>query len=325
MSRASKPPALPADREPMGVPLSCPSAFAHGATADKSGPLSHRMGEGRGEGRFMERTRRPRLALGATAAVLYAFLYAPVVVVMVFSFNAARHGVTWQGFTFDWYRALFADPLVLNAARNTLLLGVGSATVATILGTLLAFGLSRYSFPGQRLFTRLLEVPVFIPDIVMAAAMLLAYAVVRRWTGLFELGLGTMLLAHVTFQLPFVTIVVRARLAGLDPALTEAAHDLGANGWRAFWHVTFPLVLPGVLAGGLLAFTLSLDDFVVSFFTSGPGSTTLPIHIYASVKRGVTPEINALATLLVLAAVLGTVGVALLQRRQRASLAPHRH
>lgn len=258
-----------------------------------------------------------RLGLGATATVLYAFLYVPVAVVMVFSFNAARHGVTWTGFTLDWYRALFADPLVLGAAKNTLLLGVGSATVATVLGTLLAFGLSRYSFPGQRLFVRLLEVPVFIPDIVMAAAMLLGYAMLRRWTGLFELGLGTMLVAHVTFQIPFVAIVVRVRLAGLDPALEEAAHDLGANGWRAFWHVTFPLVLPGVLAGGLLAFTLSLDDFVVSFFTSGPGSTTLPIHIYSSVKRGVTPEINALATLLVLAAVVGTVGVALLHRRQR--------
>lgn len=249
--------------------------------------------------------------------MLYAFLYAPIAVVMVFSFNAARHGVGWRGFTLDWYRALFADPQVLSAAKNTLLLGVGSATMAAAIGTLLAFGLSRYAFPGQRLFARLLEVPVFIPDIVMAAAMLLAYALARRWTGLFELGLGTMLVAHVTFQIPFVTIVVQARLAGLDPALVEAAHDLGANGWRAFWHVTFPLVLPGVLAGGLLAFTLSLDDFVVSFFTSGPGSTTLPIHIYASVKRGVTPEINALATLLVLAAVLGTVGVALLQGRRR--------
>jgi len=300
----------------MGVSLSRPRGTLSPA---RSG------GEGRGEGgRLTGRTRRPRVVLGATAAVLYAFLYAPLAVVMVFSFNAARHGVAWQGFTFDWYRALLADPLVLNAAKNTLLLGAGSATAATILGTLLAFGLSRYSFPGQRLFARLLEVPVFLPDIVMAAAMLLGYAVVRRWTGLFELGLGTMLLAHVTFQIPFVTIVVRSRLAGLDPALLEAAHDLGANSRQAFWHVTLPLALPGVLAGGLLAFTLSLDDFVVSFFTSGPGATTLPIHIYSSVKRGVTPEINALATLLVLASVLAILGVALLHRRPRASLTPSR-
>lgn len=263
----------------------------------------------------------PSFALGLAATALYGFLYAPLVVVIVFSFNAARHGVAWEGFTWGWYRALWNDPLVLRAAGNTLLLGVGSALTATALGTLLAFGLARYPVPGQRVCMRLLQVPVFIPDVVMAAAMLLAYALARRWTGLFELGLGTMWLAHVTFELPFVAIVVRARLAGLDPAWFEAAQDLGANAWRAFWHVTFPLALPGILAGGLLAFTLSLDDFVVSFFTSGPGSTTLPIHIYASVKRGVTPEINALATLLVLASVLATLGLFLLQRRQRGSLA----
>ncbi len=267
---------------------------------------------------------RGRLLLGCLAVGCYALLYAPIVVVVVFSFNAARHGVGWQGFTLDWYRALLHDPLVLKAAWNTLRLGVTSAAMATLLGTLLAFGLSRYAFPGQRLFTRMLQVPVFIPDVVMAAAMLLAYATVRRFTGLLELGPGTMWLAHVTFQIPFVTIVVRARLAGLDPALTEAAHDLGANGWRAFRHVTLPLALPGVLAGALLAFTLSLDDFVVSFFTSGPGSTTLPIYIYSSVKRGVTPEVNALAALLVLASVLATVGVLLLQGRRGASLESHR-
>lgn len=265
----------------------------------------------------MNRRPRARLPLGLGAAALYAFLYAPIAVIVVFSFNAARHGVRWEGFTLDWYRQLLHDDAIRSAARNTLVLGLASTALSTVLGTLLAFGLGRGPFRGQVAVQRLLQVPVFIPDVVMAAAMLLFYSLVRQGLGLLELGLGTMILSHVTFQIPFVALVVRARLAGLDPALEEAARDLGADGWQAFRRVTLPLILPGIAAGALLAFTLSLDDFVVSFFTSGPGSSTLPILIYSSVKRGVTPEINALATLIVLASVLATVGVTLLQGRQR--------
>lgn len=261
--------------------------------------------------------RRFRLPLGLSAGALYLFLYAPIAVVIVFSFNASRHGVAWKGFTTHWYRELLSNELALTAAKNTLVLGALSTVIATVLGTLLAYGLSRGAVPGQQWINRLLQVPVFIPDIVLAAAMLLFYSLARQWLGLFELGLGTMVVAHVTFQIPFVAIVVRARLAGLDPALEEAARDLGADAWQSFRRVTLPLILPGVLAAGMLAFTLSLDDFVVSFFTSGPGSTTLPIYIYSSVKRGVTPEINALATLIVVASLLATLSVILLQRRQR--------
>jgi spermidine/putrescine transport system permease protein len=261
--------------------------------------------------------RRFRWPLGLGAGMLYVFLYAPIAVVIVFSFNAARHGVAWKGFTLQWYRDLLGNELALTAAKNTLLLGALSTVIATVLGTFLAFGLSRGAVPGQRWIQRLLQVPVFIPDIVLAAAMLLFYSLARQSFGLFELGLGTMVVAHVTFQIPFVAIVVRARLAGLDPALDEAARDLGSDAWQSFRRVTLPLILPGVLAAGMLAFTLSLDDFVVSFFTSGPGSTTLPILIYSSVKRGVTPEINALATLIVAASLLATLSVVLLQRRQR--------
>lgn len=261
--------------------------------------------------------RRFRLPLGLSAGALYLFLYAPIAVVIVFSFNASRHGVAWKGFTTHWYRELLSNELALTAAKNTLVLGALSTVIATVLGTLLAYGLSRGAVPGQQWINRLLQVPVFIPDIVLAAAMLLFYSLARQWLGLFELGLGTMVVAHVTFQIPFVAIVVRARLAGLDPALEEAARDLGADAWQSFRRVTLPLILPGVLAAGMLAFTLSLDDFVVSFFTSGPGSTTLPIYIYSSVKRGVTPEINALATLIVVASLLATLSVILLQCRQR--------
>jgi spermidine/putrescine transport system permease protein len=261
---------------------------------------------------------RSRL-LTPAALVLYVFLYAPIAVVIVFSFNAAAHGAGWGGFTLEWYRKLFANRAVWSAGLNTVLLAVISTAIATVLGTLLGYGLSRYRFPGQRAFAQLLQVPVFIPDIVLAVSLLLAFAILREQLAFFAPGLTTMVLGHVTFQIPFVAVVIRARLAGLDPALEEAAHDLGANSFQTFWRVTFPLMLPGVLAGGMLAFTLSLDDFVVSFFTSGPGSTTLPILIYSSVKRGLTPDINALSTLIVLASVLGTVAVLGLQRFRRAA------
>jgi spermidine/putrescine transport system permease protein len=256
--------------------------------------------------------------LWVSSLFLYAFMYAPIVVVIVFSFNAAKHGGPWRGFTTEWYARLLNSPEKIAAAENTLVLGVISTAVATALGTLLGYGLSRYRFPGKKLFSLLMYIPVVIPDIVMAVAMLSFYAAVRDWLGLFQLGMTTMIIAHITFQIPFVAIVVRSRLAGMDPAIEEAAYDLGAGAWQTFWHVTFPLMLPGVLAGAMLAFTLSLDDFVVSFFTTGPGATTLPILIYASVKRGITPDINALSTLIVLASVIGTVGAALLYRPRQA-------
>lgn len=257
--------------------------------------------------------------LSVGAALLYAFIYAPIVMVVAFSFNAARHGASWKGFTLGWYRTLLDNELALQAAKNTLLLAVSSTAISTLLGTALGYALSRYRFPLRHLWSRLLYLPIFIPDIVMAAALLLFYAMVREWIGIFELGMTTMMLAHVTFQIPFVAIVVRSRMAGLDPSLEEAAHDLGADAWQTFWRVTLPLITPGILAGAMLAFTLSLDDFVVSFFTSGPGATTLPILIYSSVKRGVTPDINALSTLIIVASVLATVSVTLLRRSRTVS------
>lgn len=264
----------------------------------------------------MRPSRSLQTALLVLAILLYGFIYAPLAVVVVFSFNTARHGIHWEGFTVDWYRLLLQNDLAMGAAANTLWLGVTSTLVATALGTMLGYGLARCRVPGQALLVRSLHVPVFIPDIVMAAALLLFFALVRQWFGLFAFGMQTMIVAHVTFQIPFVAIVVRARLAGLDPVLAEAARDLGASRWQAFRYVTFPLMLPGILAGALLAFTLSLDDFVVSFFTSGPGSTTLPIYIYASAKRGLTPDTHALATLLLVVSVLAAVSVTLLQRRR---------
>lgn len=258
--------------------------------------------------------KRPSLPLWITASLLYAFLYAPIVVVIVFSFNAARYGGPWQGFTTQWYASLLDSEEKLAAARNTFVLGFASTAISTVLGSLLGLGLNRYRFPGKKVFAWLMYIPVVIPDIVMAVAMLLFYGMVRDWLGLFELGMSTMIVSHVTFQIPFVAIVVRSRLVGMDPAVEEAARDLGASSWQTFRHVTLPMILPGVMAGAMLAFTLSLDDFVVSFFTSGPGSTTLPILIYSSVKRGITPDINALSTLIVVVSIVGTLLMAFLER-----------
>jgi len=259
----------------------------------------------------------PSFRLSALAVLLYAFIYAPILVVIVYSFNAARFGAGWTGFTSHWYEVLFENSQAFSAAKNTAIVGALSTLLATALGTSLAIGLTRYCFAGKAWVNRLLYVPVFIPDIVMAVALLLFYSLARQWFGLFDLGIATMVLAHVTFQIPFVTIVVRARLAGLDPALEEAARDLGASELQTFWHITFPLIAPGIAAAAMLAFTLSLDDFVVSFFTSGPGSTTLPILIYSSVKRGITPDINALSSLIIVVSVLATIVAMRLQRSRK--------
>ncbi|MEZ5312382.1 MAG: ABC transporter permease [Thermoanaerobaculia bacterium] len=258
--------------------------------------------------------KRIPLPLWIVSGFLYLFLYAPIAVVVVYSFNAARHGGPWRGFTTQWYPAILQNADKLDAAKNTIVLGVVSTLIATLFGTLLGFGLSRYRFRGKKLFSFLMYIPVVIPDIVMAVALLMFYAFVRDRWGLFQLGMTTMILSHVTFQIPFVAIVVRSRLVGMDAAIEEAAHDLGATSWQTFLHVTLPMILPAVVAGGMLAFTLSLDDFVVSFFTTGPGSTTLPILIYSSVKRGITPDINALSTLIVLVSILATLAGLLFQK-----------
>jgi spermidine/putrescine transport system permease protein len=258
---------------------------------------------------------RFRFLLLLISATLYVFLYAPIGVVILQSFNTAKHGVEWRGFTTNWYGILAHNDLALHATGVTVALATISTVVSTTLGTLLALGLTRKKFLGMHLVELSLQTVIVVPDIVMAIGLLMFYSVVRNYLGIFEPGLLTMTLAHVTFQIPFVTLVVRARLAGIDPSLAEAAHDLGASGWQTFRHVVLPLTWPGILAGALLAFTFSLDDFVVSFFTTGAGATTLPILIYSSVKRGVTPDINALSTVMVMVSVVATVVVMLLQGR----------
>ena len=244
------------------------------------------------------------------------FLYLPIAVIVVLSFNESKYGVAWHGFTFKWYRQLLEHTRIHPYVWNSLIVATVSTFVSTVLGTLLALGLARFRFSGRGGLLFLLYVPVVIPDVVMGVSLLLFFAWVQRLFGTLHLGLTTVILGHVSFQVAYVTLVVKSRLAGLDPSLDEAAADLGAAGWTRFWRITFPLIAPGVAAGALLAFTLSLDDFVITFFTAGPGATTLPVYIFSSVKRGVTPEIHALSTLMILITTLALIAVQRVQARR---------
>lgn len=258
-----------------------------------------------------------RLFNRAIALSLLIFLYLPLAVIVVYSFNDSRHSSQWTGFTTKWYAALPNNSVAMAALKNSLIVAAVSCAISTTLGTLLGYGLARR--PSTRALS-FLHLQICLPDIVQAVALLLFFSIVHKFLNVLELGLGTMILAHVTFQLPFVALVVRARAATVDPVWREAARDLGATPLQTFLHVTLPLLGPGILAAAMLAFTLSLDDFVVSFFTGGAGSTTLPVLIYSSVKRGITPEIHALSTLLILVAAAATIGVTLLQKSPTLSL-----
>lgn len=233
-------------------------------------------------------------------AVGVALLYLPLLAVAVLSFNRSRFGVAWQGFTIDWYTRVLHNDVVLRSAWNTLLLAVGSTALSTILGTMLALGVARSRWPRrvEDAFAALIHLPIVTPDIIFAAALVVAFRALRAMTGLFELGLVTMIIAHVTFQISFVALVVRARLETIEPEIEEAARDLYAGTFDVVRKILLPLIWPGIVAGALLAFTLSLDDFVISFFTSGPDSVTLPIYIFSSLKRGISPEIHAISTII---------------------------
>lgn len=237
-----------------------------------------------------------RHVMNAHALMSYIFLYAPILILVVFSFNASKFAsATWKGFTFDWYVQLFHNEAIGTALRNSLYISVSSTILATIFGTMVALAMERYSFKGKLVFDSLLYLPIIIPDIAMAVMLLLFFVLSK-----IPLGRITVIISHIAFNISFVAIVVRARLAQFDRSLEEAAQDLYANEWKTFQKVTLPILMPGILGGALLAFTLSLDDFVITFFTSGPGATTLPLRIYSMVKLGVTPEINALSAIMIL-------------------------
>lgn len=231
-------------------------------------------------------------ALWSIAIATYAFLYLPLIIVVIYSFNDSRLNAEWVGFTLNWYQVLFADEPMLTAARNTLIIGAITSVCATVLGTLAGLAMHRYKL---RLLPVLVLTPIAIPEILMGLSLLVFFVTLN-----FTLGFVSITLAHIAFCVGFVAIVVRARLAGMDNALIEAARDLGATPLQAFRLVTLPLIMPGIVAGALMAFTLSIDDFVITYFTAGAGASTLPLQIYSMLKIAVTPEVNAISTLLML-------------------------
>ncbi|HEX5819641.1 MAG TPA: ABC transporter permease [Gemmatimonadales bacterium] len=240
-------------------------------------------------------TRRLPGSTAWIAALTYAFLHLPLVVLMVFSFNRSRFSVQWKGFTLDWFARLAHRPDVLRALRLSVVVGLTSTAIATILGTLLAVALARYALRGRRVYEGLLYLPIVTPEIVAGISLLILFSTLGV-----TLGLGTIIIAHTAFSLPFVTVVVLARMAGMDRSLEEAAMNLGADELTTFRRVTLPQLLPGVVAAALLAFTLSFDDFVITFFVAGVGSTTLPLVVYSMVRKSVEPTINAISTIMLL-------------------------
>ena len=282
----------------------------------------------------------------AAAFLVYSFLYAPIIVLVLFSFNASRANITFEGFVpgvsdrvvmdgsmvrsspcgpFHWFCELSKNREVVNAAQNTLTIAFIGTIVSTVIGTMAAIALQRYEFRIKPFSQLSLYIPIVIPEIVMGIGILTLFSQLfgvlndsLNLTGdsRLTLGLGTVIVSHIAFMVPFVTLVVQARLQGFDKSFEEAAMDLGANEWTTFRRVTFPMILPGVLSGALLAFTLSLDDFVITFFTNGPGSTTLPIYVYGLLRRIITPQVNALSTVWISVVFLAVLLLQLIQNRE---------
>ena len=241
-----------------------------------------------------------------------AFLYLPILILVIYSFNASRMVTVWGGFSTEWYVSLLSNAELLDAAWVTLRIALLSATVATVLGTLAAVTLVRYGrFPGRTLFSGMIYAPLVMPDVITGLSLLLLFVAMG-----FARGFWTIVLAHITFSMCFVAVVVQSRLVSFDRSLEEAALDLGCPPFKTFMLITLPIILPAVVAGWMLAFTLSLDDLVIASFTSGPGATTLPMKIYSQVRLGVTPEINAVSTILVGLVALGVIAASIVTKRR---------
>jgi putrescine transport system permease protein len=249
-----------------------------------------------------------RIRLYTAVALGFAFLYLPIVALVVYSFNASPRVTVWKGFSTHWYFALFEDQQIIDAALLSLRIAAMNATGATILGTLAAFAMVRYAkFRGRTMFTGLVAAPLVMPEVITGLSLLLLFVASESLFGWpSERGTTTITIAHITFSLAFVAVLVQARLSTFDRSLEEAALDLGAPPWKVYLVITLPLIAPALVSGWLLAFTMSLDDLVISSFVSGPGSSTLPMVVFSMVRRGLSPEINALATLFI-----GAIGVGL--------------
>ena len=255
-------------------------------------------------------------------AAIFFVLYAPIVTLIAFSFNTDKRGIVWRGFTFDNYVKAWNNDSLIEALTNSLVIALIATVIATILGALVALMLWRFRFPLKGGYEGFIALPIVIPEICMAVALLLFF-VNSGMMALFvnmpwPLNLGNSIIAHVTFCFPFVAVVVRSRLVGFNRQLEEASKDLGASEWQTFWSIIVPYMKPGLIAGALLAFTLSLDDFVITFVTTGPETVTFPVKVYSLVRRGVSPEINAASTVLIVITVVATVIAMKLQAPSKA-------
>jgi putrescine transport system permease protein len=247
----------------------------------------------------------------------FAFFYIPILSMIVFSFNESRLATVWGGFSTKWYAELFRNDQVIDAAILSLKIAVTSATFATILGTMAGIALARFrQFRGRTAFSGMITAPLVMPEVITGIAMLMMFILMAEWFGWpSQRGFTTVTLAHITFSLVFVATIVHSRLVRTDPSVEEAAIDLGSKPWQVMWDITLPIISPAILAGWLLAFTISLDDVVITSFTTGPGNTTLPILIWSKVKLGVTPDINALATITVTVVGIGVLIAGIVMNR----------
>ena len=257
-----------------------------------------------------------RLWLQVSVVVALVFLYAPIVTLMAFSFNDSRRNITWQGFTLKYYEKALNNDGLIEAFVNSLTIAFVSTIVSVMLGALVAILLWRFRFPFKAPYEGAMALPIVIPEICMGIAMLVFFARLGWPSNLpYPFNLGNIIIAHISFSFPFAAMVIRARLVNFNRELEEAAKDLGASEWRTFWDILIPFMRPGLVAGGLLAFTLSLDDFVITFFTSGPDTVTFPIKVYSMVRFSVTPEVNAASSVLIVITIALTVTAMWLQNR----------
>ncbi|CAD7054651.1 ABC transporter permease [Pseudorhizobium endolithicum] len=241
----------------------------------------------------------------------FAFLYIPIIILVIYSFNASRLVTVWGGFSLQWYSAMWSNEGLMDAAWVTARVAILSATIGTVLGTMAALSLVRYArFPGKTLFSGMIYAPLVMPEVITGLSLLLLFVALNV-----DRGFWTVTIAHTTFSMCYVAIVVQSRLLTFDRSLEEAAQDLGCPPVKTFFRITLPLIMPAVVAGWMLAFTLSLDDLVIASFTTGPGATTLPIKIYSQVRLGVTPEINAICTILIGLVTIGVIAASITSKR----------
>lgn len=249
------------------------------------------------------------LCFGSWTALVFLFLYLPIILLVVFSFNASKLNIIWTGFTWQWYEELFRNAPLVKALKNSLVIASITTFFSVILGTLGAWLLHRYNYPGRRALSTLIFVPMVIPEIIMGISLLIFFTTIH-----FSLGFTTVIISHITFCFPFVLIAVQARLNGLDPFLEEAAMDLGARPLEAFFQIILPYLMPAIISGALMSFTLSMDEVIVTYFTTSPASATLPMKVFGMAKVGLNPMLNAISAIFIVATALLVVTAEMLKR-----------